>query len=632
VSRAAIRVTLAVVLALPWSTAFAQSPPASELAEPTPDETSEESAPDDTAPAAGEASEREPSVGEGAREAASVDAGPERAPMPDPAPEPPPTPTPFAVEGGVAFEEVDAAIVRVFTVRQVEMEWVDGRRVRRAIAIPKGGHGTGIIVDPRGVVATAKHVVAGARHLAVRMPGAEGAVHGARVVYEDDDLDFALLLIDSRDRLPHVLPLPETAPVLPVRSTVDVVGYPLDADRNHPQSSRGIVSGALEEGKLQLDVTVNPGNSGGPLLANGGLVGIVVAGSNVDAGYQGLAIAVPIAPVYRAYRRSLRDGSLRRAQEHLRTYDQSRRAVVVDAIARLGDEDILQEAEDFIHSVESTHRLDRFIELAEDTTDPDLLAMLSAYFWDAAQVMMERGDGGVLPRSMREGRGRDRAQQLYDLARSVARRAVEADASIVVRSPFMEYLGGENFDPVRGSGTRRRRGGAFRSPTWAEPRYRMVMMLGILIPLAPKGPDEDSRELGSGAQIAALFPFTKLDPEARFRIAPFAGVSTDLYGWSSNYPVEWFLGPEIGVMMRAGRQAGITFLAAWTPGAMTYRAGCTPWGCEETGVDGTLAMARFGLFVKAGRMFFGATLRIGRPIGDGERHLVLTAPMFGGNF
>ena len=357
-------------------------------------------------------------------------------------------------EHGVAFSDIDEATVRVFAVKNVEQTTVQGRNHQRVLGVPQAGHGTGVVVDPRGVIITAKHVVEGAYHIAVRLPG-DGPVLPAVVVYVDQDLDFAILLVGIPDRLPNFIKLPESAPALAVRQTVDAVGYPLDADRRRPQSSRGIISGVLDDGHLQLDISVNPGNSGGPLLGAGGteLVGIVVARGDPSRGVQGIGIAVPIAPVYAAYQQALRQSmSAAHREVHTDALQRQRKAEVVDAIVRLGGVEVFEEAADVVEGAAASARLDRFIHFSTQTNDADLLGLLAAYFWDAAQVMVERAGGYPTPAQMPPGPARTQAEKLWRMAFELAEKARAADPSIGERSPFLNYLRPAGNSPVGGAG------------------------------------------------------------------------------------------------------------------------------------------------------------------------------------
>jgi S1-C subfamily serine protease len=170
--------------------------------------------------------------------------------------------------------------------------------------------GAGVIVDPVGIVVTNYHVIADA--LAQR-PGSAGDASPVPTVvarFEDGrELPAAVLVADRQEDL-AILRLSGPDPderfaavslgessALRVGQEVFAVGNPLGL--NH-SVSRGIVAGldrteVLRERKLplvQLDASINVGNSGGPLFAlDGKLVGIVTMRRR-DA--LGIAFAVPV--------------------------------------------------------------------------------------------------------------------------------------------------------------------------------------------------------------------------------------------------------------------------------------------------------------------------------------------------
>lgn len=263
-------------------------------------------------------------------------------------PAPPSENNPFPAS--VSYGRIDNATVRVFAVQSVDVATAQGRYVSRTIALPEAGHGTGVVVDPRGVILTAAHVIEGARHVAVRLPG-DGGVFPAVVIRRNQQLDFAFLLIKPNGRLGNYLALPEQAVPLTVRQTVDAIGYPLDANRSQPQSTRGIISGALDDSRLQLGISVNPGNSGGPLVnEREELVGMVVARGDPREGVQGIGVAVPIAPIRAEYALALQRGEMHEAHRALQTQQQVRvnAAQVVDALVRFGGVEVLLEAADVV--------------------------------------------------------------------------------------------------------------------------------------------------------------------------------------------------------------------------------------------------------------------------------------------
>jgi S1-C subfamily serine protease len=146
-------------------------------------------------------------------------------------------------------------------------------RARPAVAIVEartGGsrvQGSGFVYDARGFLLTAAHVVEGAGEVAVRLPNRRHML--AVVAQISRSIDVAALRV-GEERLPFI-PLAAGRPR--VGEEIVVLGYPL-ADVlgvGDLTVTRGIVSRVLvDRGLLQFDASVNPGNSGGPVLNNRG--------------------------------------------------------------------------------------------------------------------------------------------------------------------------------------------------------------------------------------------------------------------------------------------------------------------------------------------------------------------------
>ena len=144
------------------------------------------------------------------------------------------------------------------------------------------GVGTGFFYFSPAHVATAYHVVQDAH--AIRVALQDGTTLEARVVAWDSRYDLAILHVDGPLDGRTVIE-PFTGAVA-VGMPVAVLGHPYsDLSRLTPQLrgllnwslTQGIV-GAVSESWIQTDAAVNPGNSGGPLLANDGrLLGIISA-------------------------------------------------------------------------------------------------------------------------------------------------------------------------------------------------------------------------------------------------------------------------------------------------------------------------------------------------------------------
>ncbi len=345
-------------------------------------------------------------------------------------PAPPVAPAAASVAAS-AYGTVDRSTVRVFAIGTVGVRSlaVEGGTIR--VASPSGGHGTGFFVGP-GLVLTAQHVVEDARHLVVRLPG-EGGFFAAHVVVAHKDLDIALLAIEaqqpaleiSRAAQPHV------------RKTVYAIGYPIDATRTQPQSARGIVSGFLDDGTVQLDMALNPGNSGGPLVdEQDQVVGMVVARGNVEAGVQGIGYAVPaskLATVVAEGRRLVAAGEVVPMDAKGRLA-----AVVVDGLVQHGALYQLQKAGDLgegLRSVDLDKELDA---LTTSIDDPDLLVYVGAALWNAALALEVGGVREIGKTTLADQEAFALADRLRSSSAKVCQRAVGIDPTVARRSPLVD--------------------------------------------------------------------------------------------------------------------------------------------------------------------------------------------------
>jgi S1-C subfamily serine protease len=161
------------------------------------------------------------------------------------------------------------------------------------------GLGTGVIVNARGSILTAFHVVDGAT--SIRVSFVDGTRSPARVVSSDPANDIAVVMAERR---PEVIVPAVLGGGAQVGEEAYAVGNPL----GYVDSlTAGVVSGLQRSaethdgktlhGLIQFDAAVNPGNSGGPLLNRGGqVIGIVTALANPSRSgfFIGIGFAVPI--------------------------------------------------------------------------------------------------------------------------------------------------------------------------------------------------------------------------------------------------------------------------------------------------------------------------------------------------
>ncbi|HSB13392.1 MAG TPA: trypsin-like peptidase domain-containing protein [Bryobacteraceae bacterium] len=162
--------------------------------------------------------------------------------------------------------------------------------------VPVEGSGSGFIVNAEGQIVTNNHVVSGGRQIKVIL--ADKSTYEARVLFNDEANDLALLKITPRKKLPF-LRLGDSDQ-LQVGQKVLAIGNPFGLEGT---LTTGVISSLNRtiqaeanspmEDMIQTDAAINPGNSGGPLLdTQGNVIGIntmIVGAANIGIGF-----AIPI--------------------------------------------------------------------------------------------------------------------------------------------------------------------------------------------------------------------------------------------------------------------------------------------------------------------------------------------------
>ena len=180
---------------------------------------------------------------------------------------------------GVEEEELPELTKRVLASQESKpaLPRYDPARVRSARGFSTG---TAFFVTSEGHLITNFHVIANARRLEVVSSG--GAKHEGVLLRADTQNDLALLRIES-----DATPLPIAQAALLAKGTeVFTVGYPLVSIQGQEAKATfgrvNALSGVNGDPTFaQIDVPIQPGNSGGPLLdRQGRVVGVVTSTLN----------------------------------------------------------------------------------------------------------------------------------------------------------------------------------------------------------------------------------------------------------------------------------------------------------------------------------------------------------------
>src|SRR5438270_2457907 len=188
-------------------------------------------------------------------------------------------------------------------------------RVERAQPTRWGreGSGSGFIITPDGYLVTNSHVAGGAAAIEVNFPDGRNA--SATIVGDDPHSDLALLKVAAGDLA--WCRFGDSARVR-VGQIAIAIGSPYGFQHT---VTAGIVSalgrsmraqtGRLLDNVLQTDASLNPGNSGGPLIDTQGLV--IGVNTAVILPAQGICFAIGSSTAERVSVALIREGRVRRA-------------------------------------------------------------------------------------------------------------------------------------------------------------------------------------------------------------------------------------------------------------------------------------------------------------------------------
>lgn len=190
------------------------------------------------------------------------------------------------------------------------------RRPERGPRRPETALGTGFFIKPEGIVVTNHHVVEDADEITLRL--SNGDELKADIVGSDEATDLAVLRIKDggNRRFPYVEF--DTNSQTQVGDWVIAVGNPFGLEGT---ATAGIVSakGRRDFGRsnyvdfLQIDASINRGNSGGPTFdTQGRVIGVNSAILSPTGGSVGIGFAIPSETANQVVSQLIRDGRVTR--------------------------------------------------------------------------------------------------------------------------------------------------------------------------------------------------------------------------------------------------------------------------------------------------------------------------------
>jgi serine protease Do len=191
-----------------------------------------------------------------------------------------------------AVQAVAPAVVSITT--EVPVSDPFGFFYRQGQSTTSRTEGSGVVIDPQGIVLTNAHVVQ--RASAIRATFADGNTYEADVLGITTDLDLAVLRLKGAPKDLKVAPAGSSADLM-LGEPVIAIGNPFGLGQTVTTGVVSAVHRALETEErvyqdfIQTDASINPGNSGGALIdIEGRLIGINTA---IRPDAQGIGFAIP---------------------------------------------------------------------------------------------------------------------------------------------------------------------------------------------------------------------------------------------------------------------------------------------------------------------------------------------------
>ena len=172
--------------------------------------------------------------------------------------------------------------------------------------------GSGVIINPEGLIVTNNHVVKARGATEIRVALSDKREYDAKLIAQDEKADIAVLKIEGGDgKFPYLQF--DDSDSLEVGDLVLAIGNPFGVGQTVTSGivsalSRSEVAESDSQVFIQTDAAINPGNSGGALVDMAGrLVGINTMIYSQSGGSVGIGFAIP-SNLVRVYAESALNG------------------------------------------------------------------------------------------------------------------------------------------------------------------------------------------------------------------------------------------------------------------------------------------------------------------------------------